>query len=114
MFADRLKQLRELKGMSQKEFADDIDATQQTVSRWESGTYEADFDTLIKISKYFSVSIDYLLGIDKLNEEDLKDIETLKSLLIKKGIMSKDHDMTKDEFEKAIDILKALLPIIKE
>lgn len=39
----------------------DLSLTQNTISRYETGTHEADYETLIKLADYFHVSIDYLL-----------------------------------------------------
>ena len=39
----------------------DLGMSQNTVSRYENGSHEADYRTLIRIADYFGVSIDYLL-----------------------------------------------------
>lgn len=57
----RLKELREKKGISQLKLALDLHLNQNSISRYETGAREADYDTLIKIADYFGVSIDYLL-----------------------------------------------------
>ena len=57
----RLKQLREQKKISQQKLAMDLAMNQNTISRYETGEREADYNTLIKIADYFDVSIDYLL-----------------------------------------------------
>ena len=57
----RLKQLRKTKGISQLKLALDLSMNQNSISRYESGTREADYATLIKLADYFNVSIDYLL-----------------------------------------------------
>lgn len=57
----RLKQLREARGISQLKLAIDLSMNQNTISRYETGVHEADYDTLIKLANYFDVSIDYLL-----------------------------------------------------
>ena len=57
----RLKNLRKAKGISQLKLAMDLNLTQNSISRYENGTREADYITLIKIADYFNVSIDYLL-----------------------------------------------------
>ena len=57
----RLKELRLKKGISQLKLAMDLSMNQNTISRYESGTREADYATLIKLADYFNVSIDYLL-----------------------------------------------------
>ncbi len=57
----RLKFLREKKGISQVRLAIDLNLNQNSISRYETGAREADYETLIKIADYFGVSIDYLL-----------------------------------------------------
>ena len=57
----RLKLLRKQKNISQLKLAMDLDLTQNTISRYETGEREADYATLIRVADYFNVSIDYLL-----------------------------------------------------
>lgn len=61
-FAQRLKELREDKGVSRTQLAQDLFVSVRLVSYWESGERECSFDTLIKLASYFNESIDYLLG----------------------------------------------------
>ncbi|OBR92768.1 HTH-type transcriptional regulator ImmR [Clostridium ragsdalei P11] len=84
-FKDRLKQLRESKGLTQKELADELNKLNtdlssnskiytQTISYWENGR-DPSIGMLIKIAQYFDVPTDYLLGktdsvsIDEINFE---------------------------------------------
>lgn len=57
----RLKELRTARGISQIKLAMDLNVNQNSISRYESGLREPDYNTLIKIADYFNVSIDYLL-----------------------------------------------------
>ena len=57
----RLKKLREDKGITQLKLAMDLNMNQNNISRYEKGTREVDYETLIKLADYFDVSIDYLL-----------------------------------------------------
>lgn len=57
-----IKDLRIAQGISQRELGEKLGVCNQTVSFWESGKREPDLDTLIIISDYFGVSVDYLLG----------------------------------------------------
>lgn len=57
----RLKQLRKQKNISQLKLALDLNMSQNTISRYETGDREADYRALILIADYFDVSIDYLL-----------------------------------------------------
>ena len=58
----RLKELRKKKGVSQLKLATDLNTTQNTISRYETGEREPGINELIKIADYFNVSVDYLIG----------------------------------------------------
>lgn len=58
----RLKELRKEHEWSQKLLADQLNVAQNTVSQWERGEREPDFEMLSKIAELFEVSTDYLLG----------------------------------------------------
>lgn len=57
-----LKDLRKRTGMTQKEIAHELNITDRTYGHYETGKREPSIDTLIKIAKYYNVSIDYLVG----------------------------------------------------
>ena len=58
----RLKELRKKKGISQLRLATDLNTTQNTISRYETGEREPGISALIKIADYFNVSVDYLIS----------------------------------------------------
>ena len=60
--ADRIKQLRKKKGVSQSQLAEAIGVKNNTVSTWERGTRKPDLNALYLLSNYFEVSFEYLLG----------------------------------------------------
>ena len=60
--AERIKQLRKKKGVSQAELAELIGVKTNTVSTWERGTRKPDFEALNLLSNYFEVSFEYILG----------------------------------------------------
>lgn len=57
----RLKELRKSHGISQLKLAMDLNMNQNSISRYENGVHQADYETLIKFADYFNVSLDYLL-----------------------------------------------------
>lgn len=57
----RLKKLRKERGITQLQLALALNLNQNSISRYENGTREADYRTLILLADYFKVSIDYLL-----------------------------------------------------
>ena len=58
----RLKELRKNRKISQIKLSMDLSLSQNSISRYENGEREADYDTLVAIADYFNVSVDYLLG----------------------------------------------------
>lgn len=58
----RLRELREKYNISQVKLAMELNLNQNSISRYENGEREADYNTLIALADYFGVSIDYLLG----------------------------------------------------
>lgn len=58
----RLKELRKKNGLSQAEFAKQINVAQNTVSNWENGNRSIDSEKAITIAEFFGVTIDYLFG----------------------------------------------------
>lgn len=63
-----IKKLRLDSGLTQKELAEILSVSQQTISLWETRTTVPDALTIIAICKYFNVSSDYLLGIGVANK----------------------------------------------
>lgn len=71
--ADRILELRKVKGISQEELADKIGVSRQAVSKWESEQSIPDLDKIIILSEFFEVTTDFLLkGIesDKINNKE--------------------------------------------
>lgn len=66
----KLKQLRSEKGLTQKDLADQLHVSFQTVSKWENDENEPDISTLRELSKLYDCSVDYLI-----NEEEDKEIK---------------------------------------
>ena len=58
----RLKELRQKRNISQLKLALDLNMNQNSISRYERGEREADYETLLKFADYFGVSLDYLFG----------------------------------------------------
>ena len=70
--AERIKQLRKKKGLSQSELAELIGVKNNTVSTWERGTRKPDFEALNLLSNYFEVSFEYILGSSDKEETRVK------------------------------------------
>ena len=57
----RLKELRRSRRITQLKLAMDLNLTQNTVSRYETGEREPGIAELVRIADYFHISVDYLL-----------------------------------------------------
>lgn len=62
---NRIKKLRLEKGIPQKVLAESIGISTSTIGMYEQNRRVPDADTLVKLSTYFGVTIDYLLGNEK-------------------------------------------------
>lgn len=60
--AERLVQLRQQRGIRQKDIAELLGVSERAVQYYESGKRHPDFEGLIKLADYFNVSLDYLVG----------------------------------------------------
>lgn len=62
IFNERLRILREEKGLTQEKIARTIDMPLRSYNRLESDGAKAHYDTLMKIADYYDVSVDWLMG----------------------------------------------------
>lgn len=60
----KLKELREEKGITQKEIASYLNIKQNTYSQYETGNRELPIEALIKLAKYYNTTTDYILGLE--------------------------------------------------
>lgn len=121
MIGNQIKKLRQENKLLQKELAEELNLTQQTISSYESNKREPDSETLQKIAQYFDVSVDYLLGIskertpaDKIKEalssdpelldfwDKLSDREDLQELF------KKTKNKNPEEVKRIIRVIKAM------
>lgn len=92
-FGTRLKELRKQLSLTQEQLAERLQVTKSIISAYESQTRFPSLDMLIKLSKTFNVTTDYLLGV---NQKQYLDISDLNERQIK---ILKD---TAEEFKKRI------------
>ena len=61
----RIRDLREDRDLTQAQVAEALHTTQQQYSKIETGKSDISGEKLIKLSKLYGVSIDYILGLSK-------------------------------------------------
>lgn len=94
---NRIKEFRQKVGMKQQELADVLSVKQTTVSGWEVGRREPDFESLKRMADIFNCSIDELLGkkekpvvkddglnqkLERLSDRNLQRLEEYIDLLL--------------------------------
>ncbi len=63
-FANRLKELRREKNISQNELARQINISVACINRWENGLRVPNIDSITILCKFFECSADYLIGLE--------------------------------------------------
>ncbi|MBR2614961.1 MAG: helix-turn-helix transcriptional regulator [Clostridia bacterium] len=63
-FAERLKELREEKNLTQNELGIEVGVSQAAIARWEEGKRSPNLEAIIALAKFFDVTSDYLIGIE--------------------------------------------------
>ena len=63
MLYRRIRDLREDRDLTQRELAAALNCSQQVYSNYELGQRDIPTDILIKLSDFYGVSVDYILGI---------------------------------------------------
>ena len=94
MVSDRIKFLREQKNYTQTDLAKKLGITRSSVNAWELVISVPSTQYIVELSNIFSVSTDYLLGVQKTSSIDISgltqgDIEMIYSLT--EYLKSKNH-----------------------
>lgn len=76
-----LKELRREKGITQEEFAEILNVSGRTVSRWETGSNMPDISLLVEIADFFGVSIPEIINGERKNETMEKEVKEVAEML---------------------------------
>lgn len=120
IFDERLTELRKGLGVTQRNFALELDIEPSKYNKWENGKTVPDFDTVIKLANYFEVSVDYLVGnSDAKKSEDEKviadlgltnkSIETIKKMKTRFAQTKIKGSLFPDDERSQLDVFNALL-----
>lgn len=100
---NRIAELRKSKKISQSELGKIVGAAQNTICNWENGLRQPDNDTIKKLSDFFGVTTDYLLGYDEDIPEDLIILNRNAKKLSpeqRKQLLDMARVMFKEEFDE--------------
>lgn len=100
---NRLRELRTQHSLSQRKLGELLNASQNTVSQWETGVREMDFTTAIAIAEYFGCSVDYLLCRSAPQQKESIHMDELSPILVE---MLKS--LTEDEVRRVQDFVAGM------
>lgn len=110
MLNNRLKSLRNEKGALQKDVAEYLKISTSAYGFYEQGKRIPDIETLNKLSDYYNVSIDYLLGKSNIKESAETILDSEKSITLalhnNDGIDEELPDEARKEIEDFIEYVK--------
>lgn len=92
-FGEKLRKLRLSQNLTQQQLADRIGVAKSVVSYYESGDRCPSYDVLVKITRIFHTTTDYLLDVSKdcvidvtgLSDEDIAVVRTVAEALKRKN-----------------------------
>lgn len=105
IFGKRLNNLMELKNLNQKELSKKLFITSSALSNYIVGKRIPQTETLLKISEFFNVSLDYLFGIT--NCKEITQVhEPILEVPVLKGFKAKDNILDEKNIERYLTIPK--------
>lgn len=110
---ENLKLLRKRKNITQKQMADLLKISVNHYQRYEYGTSQADYQTLKKISNYFNVTIDYLLGRSNFKTETEKQ-KKFNELSDQIELYKAQHNISDKEVLTALKMIAEMKKLNKE
>lgn len=97
MIADRIKELRESKNLTQTELARHLGITRSSVNAWEMGVSVPSTTYLVELARLFNISTDYLLGLSTNNTIDISGLSEKEIIIIYNLIQYFNEQKTKNE-----------------
>ena len=101
-FGDKISKLRKEQNYTQEQLADILNVSRQSVSKWESNITYPETSTIIKISKLFSCTTEFLLKDDVIEKNDSNSIKHLNKII---------NEKNKKRFMKILKIFGIILAI---
>lgn len=97
---ENLRYLRKMKGKLQQEIAIQLGVDQKTISSWERGTRTPTIEAIIKLARYFGVTLDDLVL------KEMKPPVPVYALNI--AYLRRKHDMTQQEIAELLGVSKTI------
>ena len=107
-FKEKLKFFRQEKGYTQKELADILNLSKNSVCEWEKGRCEPNIETLKALSKIFDTDLNDLIGNEE-NVSTVRDVSLLKNTSVhskmnKLKLLRKERGLTLQEMADILNV----------
>lgn len=108
----KLRELRKKCGLTMKELGAEIGVAESTISQYETGKRQPDYETLLKLGEFFGVSVDYLLTGEetKKSPSEIGGGEPTEHQI--KAAFFRGADMTDEEIDAAWDDVMDLRELV--
>ncbi|WP_278351828.1 helix-turn-helix domain-containing protein [Chryseobacterium gleum] len=110
-FGTNIKKIRQVKGLSQKAFADLFDLNRGVISSYEEGRAEPKIETILKVASHFNLNLDQLLT-EILPVNQLASVSDIDQLMLFPELAiqnSKETQLKKEENNPNSAILQKIL-----
>ena len=112
---ENIKEARKKNNMTQRQLADAIGVSHNTISDWESGNHKPDIDTLFLLCKVLKVDANYMLDYEQRKKElEAQSDNDYKKILKDKGLMDENENINQEDFEKLIDIASQMKDLMQK
>lgn len=111
---NNIRTLREGRSLTQKSLGQIIGVAESTISLYESGKRQPPQDVLIKLANYFSVSVDYLLGMDEKETANKIQPAAVSVSELNAKLASMMTDLPVQDFQRVLDFVAGLKAARKE
>lgn len=106
----KLRELRKKNGLTMKELGRKVGVAESTISQYETGKRQADYEILLKISDFFGVSVDYILTGKEPEKTPTPIAEYIQSQDPKQGdFIVKFNSLSPDDQEEILAIIDVKL-----
>ncbi|WP_235298232.1 XRE family transcriptional regulator [Portibacter marinus] len=92
ILAENIRYLRTCQDLSQKELAESLSLSRSNLAKYEKGVHDPGIETLLRMSRYFKISVDALLTID-LSEVDIEKLAGSDKMIFPVQVDQKGNDI---------------------
>ena len=109
-----LKELRKEMGITQEEFAEKLDVSSRTISRWETGANMPDISLLVNIAEIFNVSIPEIINGERKSEIMEKEVKEVAEAMSNYAAAEKSVILKRVKLISIIGLISLVIGLVME